>query len=344
MPSFQYLTPENSYDELLNVDIYYVEDHLHTISNVQDPLALTLAQKEINKKEKFFIFDSYQFLKNYSLYCIYTHDFLLYTVDSYAQEFPNYELNFNKHVAFNCQLNKSRYARVLASCWLANNYNPSDFIYSQPWTITNSMEQFLTDVQLTYNFDLTPNLLPNHWFNYKNNEPNDYLLNTSNAEVFKNCLKEQMFDPCVFSIVMEPIEFEAGCMISEKYVNAVYGGNIPIVYGYNIYNVLESIGFDTFSDIIDISSQDIVDPYQRVIHMFNSNKRVLTNYNNYVNNTSIQDRLNHNLNLLRNNPTLIDGLFKLNRPKNVDTYKRFLNQCIELTNLSENFNHILTQR
>lgn len=341
MLEHQSLQPYQDYhSEIRSAKVYYIYDHLAFGEGVQDTLKLALEENGIEREGKFFIFDSYQHLEGYQGSSVYTHEFLLATIHDYLREFRSYEIDFaTKQVSFNCQMNKSRYPRALASCWLKNNlYGKAGFIYSQPWDMTG-LGSFLDREIRKHKFKLEVDLLPVKWFDHDGEDPKNYLANTTNERVFRKCLKSQMFDPCVFSLVLEPIEYELGATITEKYVNAVYGGNIPIVYGYKVYDVLSTIGFDTFADIIDTTSQDIVDPQARVIAMLESNKHVLTSGMDLINDTALQERLNHNLALMRNPEKMREGLSRLNDPICLETYRNLIACDPKLRGLSFYFNH-----
>jgi hypothetical protein len=344
MLDFQILTPQNNYyNDVKDSKIYYIYDHLCPFDYKKNSLEFSLAQNKIKTSDKLFIFDSYLYLENFNSQSVYTNDFLIYTMHEYQNSLLNHNINFkDKKILVNCQMNKSRYIRVLTSCWLANNLLDHNlFIYSQPWERSSSIDNFLNKIIKKYNLNIEPKILPYNWFQFNRNSPENYLENTSNSEVFKNCLKNNMFEPTIFSIVLEPIEQELGAMISEKFVNAVYGGNIPIIYGYKIYSLLEKIGFDTFSDIIDVSSQDIRDPYLRIIHMLNTNRHLFyTDINNFKTDT-IRDRLTNNLKLLQDNDKVIQKLIELNSKENLRKYKKNLNQFPDLKKLSNTFSIFL---
>lgn len=339
MLNYQKLLPTDDYLTVIeDANVYFIYDHLRPIDDVQDSLIYSLNQKNINKQDKYFIIDSYQYIENYDNQSILTSDFLMFMQWQYNNEFSSYSIDFsNKTKSFNCQLNKSRYSRLLASCWLANHLQGHvDFIYSQPWNTVTDFEYFLNANNEKFNFNLTAKILPANWFEYNNNPAEDYLTDTTNAQVFGNCLKAQMFDPTIFSIVIEPVGNELGCSITEKYINALYGGNIPIVYGYKAYDTLAKLGFDTFADIIDISSQDIVDPYQRIVHMLETNKAVLLNP--ITLNNSIMDRLTANLNHLRNSDVFFDKILHLNSKAMLLEYKTRLDADPTLIPLNPQFN------
>lgn len=344
MLRFQTLQPHQDYfTEIKEARVYYIYDHLWFETGIKDTLKHALEINGINLRDKFFIFDSYQYLEGYQGCSVYTNDFLIDTAADYLREFRDYKIDFNnKRFIFNCQMNKSRYPRVVASCWLKNNlYQKVDFIYSQPW---DKIDGILPLIEKLANHQLEFDLLPSKWFDHLGNAPGDYLRGTTNERVFQTTLKDQMFDPCVFSVVMEPIEYELGTTITEKYINAVYGGNIPIVYGYKVYDVLSALGFDTFDDIIDTSSQHVIDPHERVIGMLESNKHLLSGNTDLIHDPKIQDRLNQNLRLVRDVETLYDRLIQLQDPKSLAAYKTLAQTMPILAIRSTRFHAAMTRK
>jgi hypothetical protein len=169
--------------------------------------------------------------------------------------------------------------------------------------------------------NLNCDFLEPHWFSYNNLPSYSYKNGLNNAIVFKNCLKENMFDPCAVTIVHEPIENDLGNCLTEKYVNAIYGGTIPIVLGYKVYDTLEKMGFETFADIIDVSSQDEIDPKLRVIHMLDRNKHILSNDAlKIIKDKKIQDRIKHNFDILRDSKKLKQAIIQTNTPNSYSKY------------------------
>lgn len=308
MLDYQILYPIDKYSTKIEpAKTYVINDPISVEDNTDDDLKFALEKKNIKSEDKLFIFDAYLFLKNYHDQAVYIPEFILEHCDQYKQHFKDLELNFDKTVPFNYQMYSLRHTRAIASCCLKNMfYQKVDFIYSQPWELNDGFLSFLDVFINRNNLDLRADFLPSREF-FVPGTHYDCL------NVYRSSLKKNMFDPCAISIVHEPVERDCGAIISEKYINALYSGTIPIMLGYKIYDVLDQLGFDTFSDIIDTSSQYVEDPRLRVFVMLDKNQHILkSDVLLLLRDKKIQDRLNHNLNLIRDLPKLRDSFIKLN--------------------------------
>lgn len=66
-------------------------------------------------------------------------------------------------------------------------------------------------------------------------------------------------------------------MITEKWMNSVYGCNFPIlVSGCGTIAHLREVGFDVFEDIVDHSYDTIANPFDRIATAIDNNHRLLT--------------------------------------------------------------------
>jgi hypothetical protein len=123
-------------------------------------------------------------------------------------------------------------------------------------------------------------------------------------------------------------------MITEKYINAVYAGTIPLVDGYLIGEMLDKIGFDIFNDIIDYSYHYEKNSLVRIKKMLDSNKQLLNNSADIIQNDTIKQRLTANFHLIRDLEKLAKNvIFNLNSYENIQRYKE----------LSVNFNSEITK-
>jgi hypothetical protein len=91
----------------------------------------------------------------------------------------------------------------------------------------------------------------------------------------------QFLKPCyansLVEIVNETIWFpDIGGIVSEKFVNSVYGYNLPIVNGVqNTIQYLKKLGFELFEDIIDHSYDNEPNHVVRLINALDKNKEIL---------------------------------------------------------------------
>jgi hypothetical protein len=94
---------------------------------------------------------------------------------------------------------------------------------------------------------------------------------------------------------------------------AMYGGTLPIwVGGWGIPQSMRDLGFDVFDDIIDHSYEHMLDPYDRVYFAVEKNLRLLTDISvaqKFIQDN--QDRLHHNVELLRRNVFRQDMMQKI---------------------------------
>lgn len=78
-------------------------------------------------------------------------------------------------------------------------------------------------------------------------------------------------------IIAEPQIVNPG-IITEKYINSVYGFNFPIIIGHHgSVQHLQKQGFDLFDDVIDHSYDTIQDPIIRIFSAIHLNKSILEN-------------------------------------------------------------------
>jgi hypothetical protein len=222
-------------------------------------------------------------------------------------------------------MNKIRDSRLLASCWFSNN-KIDGFLYTQSWTSTDSTALAKLDellqlgniIDWTHEFGPHVKMLEQHWFTCDNYPIGKY---SNNHDNFFNSGIKQIFDTTAISIVLEPVFWEHGSIVCEKYINAIYGGTIPIVSGYQVYDSLSKLGFDTFSDIIDTSSQYELDSVLRIWNMLEKNKKIFAQWQDIISDPQIQNRIVNNLTLLQTP----DQIFKNSIISNGETaFKKFL--------------------
>lgn len=107
----------------------------------------------------------------------------------------------------------------------------------------------------------------------------DGLKGFDNATNFDNSLRH-LYQSSAVEIVNETVYYSTGIMVSEKFLNSVYGYNLPIVLSNpGTVKYLQQHGFDMFDDVIDISYDAIRDPFQRMITAIESNIKLFTDKN-----------------------------------------------------------------
>lgn len=302
--------------------IYFVNDHMPFLKFEDRNSLLTIFNKKnLDPYATFFIFDTYLYFepfRNNSLFTGFSYPYKVCV--QYLNELKDFTLSFEDKTKFNCVMNKQRYQRILASTWLANNFNVNKFNYSKPWESTSVARKFIC---YKANINLEDKDLDSKWYEYLDTTPAQWFKNTTPVRVFKNALYSNIFSNSSISIVLEPVSSESGCLITEKYVNAIYSGTIPLVDGFCIGNILSRIGLDTFPDLIKYDYQFEVDPLRRVARMLNDNKQFLQSSADILQNKEIKERLTNNFMLLRNpNKLLKNIVYNLNSAEAMDTFKK----------------------
>ena len=71
-------------------------------------------------------------------------------------------------------------------------------------------------------------------------------------------------------------EFNIGTYVSEKFINSVYGMNLPIVLGQcGVVDYCRKLGFDMFDDVVDHSYDVISRPIDRLAAAIDRNRKLL---------------------------------------------------------------------
>ena len=199
----------------------------------------------------------------------------------------------------NCfvMMNKRRENRLLVSAWFSQNRH-IDFDYTQAWEIEN--EHFVVIDELLrltpYKFD---SFLEKKFISSKEKR--------GSAKLWNDIFIEK-FCSSTFSIITEPVFWEKGCTITEKYLMAVYGCCFPIFCGgYAMPEQLTRIGFDVFDDVIDHSYQYEAHPSIRVLNALELNRELLENHS--VKKLDYMDRHRKNLSLVRDNLDIFKSQF-----------------------------------
>lgn len=331
MKSYQIIAPDTK--ELYDVDFYINIDHVPTDENIVEDSEKTLEEKrdvlvgkntllDLIKKfninyENDMIIDTTGIQYSNKLSMLKFNLFIVEDAHNYLNFAPLNDVLlhsfFQKQYDFNIVMNKIRPDRILTSCWLNNNKQHYDFLYTQSWDqadVTHQLYELLqiggiTDYKNSANIILET--MSKNWIG------SEYV--GGNARNFQQNVSD-IFYSSVFSVVLEPVFWENDCYITEKYLNALYGLTIPIVSGYNSCNCLKNMGFDVFDDIIDTSYQHIENASTRTWQMMELNKTVFNDANNIIKDKNIQQRIIKNLEWARQPEKLFKtAFFNLNSTK-----------------------------
>lgn len=280
-----------------NSDVYFCKDHIpHVAFNgdrylVQDKYlydANTLKDLVQDFDNKTFVLDSYQYFAGFPNSLIFPSYFLKET-RAFACYFGKQRLAFgNKHYHFNYLSNKLREARILVSSWIANNWNKLDltYTYTQSWSAENGMEVLPSLLEFG-EINASAKTLDKLMYG-------EYVFGDNPKNFEENFLAADSAATAV-SIVAEPVFWEHGITLTEKYIQALYSGTIPLILGYGAYDTLARMGFDSFTDIIDTSEQYNPNAVQRVWNTLEKNAWLLQNGIDLVQDRAVQERIEHNL-------------------------------------------------
>ena len=98
--------------------------------------------------------------------------------------------------------------------------------------------------------------------------------NTNSSRNF-DCYLKKYYENSVGEIVNETLFFQPQSLLTEKFLNSVYGFNLPIILsGAGTVEHLRNIGFDLFDDVIDHAYDLVPDPLLRIQTAIDSNQRL----------------------------------------------------------------------
>jgi len=317
--------------------VVYVEDHIKQydiLHNLQGTIQENILRYQgsnmwhdmIDPKTQLWIYDHYADMQGHNnnalFYCTYLHGHGNYDI-TYVPEFHS-----SKTKAVSVLANKDRIARILTSQWLKNLETAAvsfPYYYTQNFGPVNDasypdmrhfQDPILPVLPTAVEFDSDP------------------ILNNDMKDVYE-CAPDKYFTllhphvkQCVFSIVNEPGFWEYGTCITEKLQYAVLSGTIVISPNYGIYDCMQRLGLDTFSDVVNTSNQYVLDPFLRVQKNLDSNIDRLENFRAISKSTSIQQRLRNNIDIMTK-LTIQLQIKRLNSDLIID---KFRNVCNNSTN------------
>ena len=256
------------------------------------------------QKGQFFILDGYVGSLSSSESLLYLPIFLYSEAKQYYEVFKNLKLDFTeKKYALNCCSNYPRPHRLVASCWLANYGSQFQFTHTQSWNQFDFVDQLDELLQIgsvidyTHSFGPTVKMLDKLWKGTAT--PTAYTKNTNNARNFEENIK-YLVDQSVFSLVLESSTWEKQLAFTEKYLNAIYGGTIPVLFGFGSYDIVENMGLDSFKDIINTSNQYEPNLVTRTWKTLSDNIIMFNNATEFIKDPHIQKRIQNNLDIVKN--------------------------------------------
>ena len=313
--------------------VVYVEDHIKQYDinyNLQGTIqekilryqGINMWHDMIDPKTQLWIYDHYADMQGHNnnalFYCL-----LLGQDLGQVPEFHSSKTKAVCHLA-----NKGRIARILTSQWLKNLETAAvtfPYYYTQNFDPVNDASDYdmhhfqdpiLPVLPTAVEFDSSPILNTATTYTYEG-APDKYFT-----------LLHPHVKQCLFSIVNEPGFWEYGTCITEKLQFAVLSGTIVISPNYGIYDSMQRLGLDTFSDVIDTTNQYVLDPFLRVQKNLDSNIDRLENFRAISESTAIQQRLRNNIDIMTK-LTIPLQIKRLNSDLIID---KFRNVCNNSTN------------
>jgi len=313
----------------LKANLYYVKDHIPNLDNfmgytdiqfsIENPNSIKyyFNKHGVDYTKKQFIFDHYLNFEDFKyngrfephLFRKDVKEFLGYEEsNSINVRCPTDDLLKKKSIPLNCLMNKPRPHREIISCWLYNNIDSKNLLYTQSWDCkeespTKDYVEFL-DNKNSINIY---NELPRRWIEF-----HKFTSNADNPEKFYQYFYPKIFSKTFFSLVLEPDFFINASSISEKYIYAIKGLTIPIITGYKIYEKLKLLGFHVFDDIVNTEYQYEVHPVKRIWKMLENNKELMSGNVERFKNKSVKERMFENYTHISNIDKLIHNFQKLN--------------------------------
>lgn len=176
-------------------------------------------------------------------------------------------------------------------CTLHDYNNYAEFNRLSTWKIPSEYSHILKLGFLKLKFEHTeyPDSLANVYpYGYNDNVRNFNQLHS-------------LYESSAVEIVNETTFDSIGYHITEKFLNSVYGFNLPIILGpKGVVAYLKTLGFDMFDDIIDHSYDQIQTPILRIISAIEFNRRLLTDRDYAIQTWNIcKDRLDANYNFAK---------------------------------------------
>lgn len=307
--------------EFKNNDIIYLNDHMPYSQEIRisikgvdcyfkNTIIDLFEQKNINYENKKIISDHYLIFEDFKNFNIDVNSNIFIKMANMFFNGVGHLVPDEVKYKFTFMSNKARHHRTLCATVIANLFDKNDISYSYNSGLNDSLISSELLLKTDYNFD-TEKILPDQWYDFKSGGklPDGYG-STSERFVF---LWETMYKNSATSIITEPCFFERGNIITEKTLMSIYSNHFMIWPGaWKLPETVKKLGIDVFDDVIDHSYQYIEHPGKRVVEAFLRNKPFLDNIElQQKNRDKCRDRLQHNLNLVRDLPTLKKYLSQL---------------------------------
>jgi len=204
--------------------------------------------------------------------------------DSYRYVMPVLDKNFNSDKSFISLNRNRRQHRVVTLSYLFgkgyNEYGEITYLGQYIDAQINNLLDYLPWRFEEHQDDARTAMLSGYpkFYNNKSLAADDYNIYdeiNDNVTNFNQNLRERYQNSFV-EIVSESSFSAPSYLITEKWLNSVYGCNFPILLsGCSAIAHLREVGFDVFDDIIDHTYDTIANPFDRIISAIDNNKRLL---------------------------------------------------------------------
>jgi hypothetical protein len=282
---------------------------------------------------EFFVLDHYMGLPT-SQSKVYFPLWLYGEAEEYSSKFTDLQIDFSKKkVAISCCSNFCRPHRLVASCWLANYSHKYSYAYTQSWDHQDHLDRLDEFLQIgniidwTHSFGPEVKMLPKSWMGLDTGtkgfiDPRR-ALDGSEISMCQNFYAnvKPIMDQSVFNLVLESSEWGRLNVVTEKYLNCVFSGNIPITFGYGSYDILENMGLDTFKDILDTSGQYEPNLVTRTWKILQDNANQFDHALDLAQDPQIQKRLQRNLDVVKDHHNwLVNATVRCNNSTALDNF------------------------
>lgn len=220
----------------------------------------------------------------------------------YINTLPQREKNFNSEKHWISLSQNKRLHRSLAAMYLLGQnldktgllkFDPSELLENESWDSYVFYWKFNNREKEILQILAQSSVFKKGFYKVKNfqgyrpnqyrgiNDPaipeTKYLSLNQHQDNFEIFLKP-LYKNSLIEIINESIFFQEYGLVTEKFLNSVYGFNLPIILSVPGYvKHLRNLGFDMFDSVIDHSYDLISDPIDRLVYALENNKLLLKN-------------------------------------------------------------------
>lgn len=249
---------------------------------------------KVYKDKKFYLLTVAPFLHEYFtsisnvVVIYYADDFLFHHTGNYYGNTFVEDKEFTKEWHWLCLSHNLRMHRAICNMLLLGSDVKHGYLRFDPSLITchdsyKSFKSYLKYNKYPYLDSITPQfgtVLRKGFDKIKNKigyNLSQYTDVNPNFSInYNTVLAPQYYKHSAVEIAIETVFINRTGILTEKYINTVYGANFPILIGMaNSVAHLRKLGLDLFDDIVDHSYDTIKDPYTRLAQAITRNLELL---------------------------------------------------------------------